>query len=360
MADDSMMRRDVLRPRRRRLFRAAALGLVLGIGGARSQASGQGEAATESGIEIKRVASWGLGPAMGEVHDFMVRAGQTGPLFAVFVGACSGGDQPAASGSLTRLGFVVDGEVSLEAGYARETIPEHLAATLNVRGRYGMSAGHHRTMLEWIKGQGYVPVGDIVEVYPTRGDGAPEVEVRIAVVAVAAHEVEEPLEARSVADMAAAGDYEGLARAVVPRRVKMEHRAWLADVIDRVRVIREIVRKKFVREGGDLAAMLSALVDRAGAVLPHAPEVGEGPAAARPLTAERGKMRKRDILDELDRILVRAHLKAMTPTEIREGVVSVISDVRLIVGGEVRGESTGQAERSVDDAIVPRRGDSGL
>jgi len=236
---------------------------------------------------------------------------------------------------MTQVGFFATGVVELEPGFMRETIPAMEAATLTVAGSFGVSGAQYRSMVAWAEERGYGPTGDVIEVYASKGEGPATVEIRIPVERVTETVAEAAPDPRSVAQLAADGEYAALGMAVFPRRVAPERAAWVSDVADRLRVIREIVRKKYGGGGGDVFEMLGAVVERSEKVVAGL-ETSRAASSARSSPAtEQIKKRQREVLAELDRLLVRAHVKALKTAELREQVIAVLEEVRSIAAGTV-------------------------
>ena len=281
---------------------------------------------------LHRGPYWTLGKAFAEIDKFMVKHGQTGSMFSRFL------DDPTqanASRLRTEVGFMVSGNVRPGSRRLRKTLPAHLAACVEVKGPYTQTASHYQRIHDWIAANGYSAGEGITEVYPNRSADQAIAEIRIPVIGKSApgSPVSRPdADAATLCEIKA---YARLAEILVPDENALPelHRKWLADVIDRLRVIREIVEIKHGQRAGDVSAMITPLVERAVWLQPYALADIATDVVDRSVAAAVVRRQKEAVLVALDRVMVRTHLNELVADEIHGELVKVLASIQPIVEG---------------------------
>ncbi len=298
-----------------------------------------GEEDAEAPVVVKEVAAaevaywvhegppWGLGATFEKVAALQEQAGQSGPLFARYL--VPGRSRGADGGEQwkTEIGFFVNKVVEFGEDIARGTIPQHDAATLVIEAPFGMLSEYHDRLYEWIEREEYIAVGPLMEIYSTTKPDRRTVEIRVPVRRDASPEISVAADVPELAEIAARGDYEELAALVIPEgdASAPEHRRWMSDVMDRLRVIREIANKKYGSDGTSVVLLLEPILER-GKAIPRLPAArdGDGGRGAFGKLAEK----KRSILKDLDRLMVKAHLKVISANELAAELIRSLERVR--------------------------------
>lgn len=291
---------------------------------------------------LHRGPYWTLGKTFTEIDQFMAEHDQTGPMFSRFL------DDPTKAGASrlrTEVGFLASGNVRPGLHLLRKTLPAHLAACLEVKGPYSQTSSHYQRIHDWIKANGYTAGKGIMEVYPDRSADQAIAEIRIPVVGKSDTETPSSRQGSDAATLCEIKAYARLAEILVPDQNALpeSHRKWLADVVDRLRVIREIVEIKHGQRAGDVSAMITPLVERAVWLQPYALNDLATTVVDRSVAAAVVRRQKEAILVALDRLMVRTHLNELAAAEIHGELAKVMASIQPIVEGRsvkaIRGRS---------------------
>ena len=298
----------------------------------------------EAAVELRKIAhadvmyvvhdgpTWGLGSVFQRVDAVRQRLSQPGPLFARYIAPNRAARRDTPDHPRTEIGFFVSGVSEPEPGFSVGTILAHEAATLVVAGPYGKLSLHHEIVYAWIGRNGCAPAGPLMEIYPPRTSDRRSVEIRVPVVRKAPSAPSMPQDLRPLGEIAAAGEYEVLAALVIPLgdALPAEHHDWVVDVIDRLRVIREIADKKYRSEAAAAIRLLKPIIER-GEMIPRKSAAPDGFAESTGFGRFAG--RKRLVLKDLDRLMVKAHLKVVDAEELTHQITEVLEAVRAILAG---------------------------
>jgi hypothetical protein len=196
-----------------------------------------------------------------------------------------------------------------------------------VEAPFGMLSVYHDQLYEWIEQEGYVPAGPLMEIYSAPPGGRRHVEIRVPVRRAGPADAAVAKDRPELAAMAAGGDYESLAAHVIPEAdaAAPENRRWIVDIVDRLRVIREIANKKYGSDGASIVQLLNTILDRGEAI--RRPPAARDRGAARSAFGGAGE-KKRVILKELDSLMVKPHQKVITVEELRAELLDILEMVR--------------------------------
>lgn len=125
---------------------------------------------------------WKIGPAFARVREYMVEHGQSGPVFARYRAARSGGD---ARRPPIEVGFFADAEHEPQTPFRLGQHESGLVAYMTLEGWSGTPQRDHASIREWARAHGYEPIGPATEVFDTglriRAKDPPTTEIRIPV-----------------------------------------------------------------------------------------------------------------------------------------------------------------------------------
>lgn len=291
---------------------------------------------------LHRGPYWTLGKAFAEIDKFMAKQGQTGTMFSRFL------DDPTktdASRLRTEVGFLISGNIHPGSRLLRKTLPAHLAACLRVKGPFAQTSSHYQKIHDWIEANGYTAGEGIMEIYPNRSADQAIAEIRIPVVGKSATESPVSHQGADAATLCEIKAYARLAEILVPDENALPelHRKWLADVVDRLRVIREIVEIKHGQRAGDVSAMITPLVERAVWLQPYALKEIAAIGVDRSVAATVVRRQKEAVLVTLDRVMVRTHLNELAADQIHGELAKILASIQPIVEGRsvkaIRGRS---------------------
>jgi effector-binding domain-containing protein len=282
--------------------------------------------------KVHRGPYWRLGKVYAEIGAIVEAHADAGPIFGRYL------DDPTKVGASklrTEVGFFVRGDMELPPGYHRRTLPAHEAATLLVKGAHAMAPQHHKRILQWIAAQGFTASGEIMEVYPQPSGNGPITEIRVPVEPArpAATPSGPKIEAVTLQELLETGAYARAAALVIPDRERLApgHRKWVADVADRLRVIRTIVDSKYPDQARNVRELITPIVDRAGWFRGEGRRSNARSEPRASFAARHLAKAKSDILQTLDRLMVRAHLKSLAAEQIFAELVGILTDVERIV-----------------------------
>lgn len=284
---------------------------------------------------------WGVGKVFAEMGEIMASHHTRGPMFARYL------DDPLTTpGAALRMeiGFFVEDDVPAEPPQEKRTIPAHEAATLLIDTSYGTTHVHHATVVHWIESNGYRPAGEVMEIYHPKDGDRKQIEIRVPILRAMEPAAKPEPTVRYVAELAADGAYEAVALELVPDGgdLSSDRRKWLLDVTDRLRVVREIVKKKFPKEAGRVDALVTPTVARGEGLRQASPPIGAGDGKGSDAGVEENGQERAAILRDLDRVMVRAHLKALSPEKVFEELVGILTRVQAVIRGT--GETPARGE----------------
>ena len=281
---------------------------------------------------LHRGPYWTLGRAFAEIDRFMADNRQRGAMFARFLENPTRAD---ASRLRTEVGFVVTGNVQPGSQLLRKTQPAHLAACLVVKGPHAQTSSHYQRVYDWITANNYVAGDGITEFYPDRSADQAVTEIRIPVQGRSEAIASESSRAADVTTLCGIKAYTRVAEILIPGEDALPetHRKWLADVVDRLRVIREIVEIKQGQRAGDVSAMITPLVERAVWLRPYAMANDADDSVDTSVTATVVRRQKEAVLVALDRVMVRTHLNELAAVDIHGELVKVLASIQPIVEG---------------------------
>ncbi len=306
---------------------------------------------TEVICKIQIGPYWRLGQAYAEIGAVIAEHANAGPMFGRYL------DDPQkveAAELRTEVGFFVEGEMDLPPGFRRRTIAAHQAATLVVEGPYGMAARYHRRVFDWVDEHGYAPAGEIMEIFPRPTGSRPITEIRLPIhpprsshgPAVDASAMDRAtssdpasIEKVALADLLASRSYARAAAVVLPdwKLMSVGDQTWISKVVERLRVIREIVRAKYPGEAEEVGALLTTIVHRANRLDDQPTAAGMPHRARTHAVVGRLDEQKAAVLKMLDRLMVRVHLKKLPADRVYDELVQTLIEVDRIrragVGG---------------------------
>lgn len=310
---------------------------------------------------------WELGKVYAEIGELMGELGQTGRMFARYL------DDPSKvepSALRIEVGFFAEGDVETRPPFQHKTLAARTSASLVIAGPYGLAPKYHKKVYEWIESNGYTAVGHAMETFRLGATHKPSLEIQIPIQeverprelnapTVSAPPVESPNEASaekpiklSIRELVLQKAYERVADELVPTRDQFPavHRKWFADVMDRLRVVRELVNMKYGSGAADVDPLITPIVQ-------HSAWLRRGPVpalpSARPHESPDTKdvaRRKAEVLRDLDRVMARTHLKKLSPDEIVAELTAILERVSSIIRADTdsRNAIHGSPRRQTD------------
>ncbi len=272
---------------------------------------------------------WRAGQVFAEAGVIVADNAVAGPVYCRYL------DDPASvlpSRLRTEIGFFVTGVLEVPEGFTRGTSPATRCATLVASGSYGTTHGHHRRLFDWIASEDLEPAGEIMEIYPQPDGVATWVTVCVPVRPLDSAPAKTlPLPpGRPFGALLQEKEYSGAAVALFRDvdSLTPARRRWLSGVVDRLKVIRAIVAGRYGAEADDTIAMIAGIVERASDALNGGGAKG---SEGVPIVPDYDARTASDIHRDLDRCMVRAHLKSAPAGEIYDDLAALLLDTGRLV-----------------------------
>lgn len=245
-----------------------------------------------------------------------------------------------------RIGFASTGADAdaLAPAFHHYVFPACEAATISVTGRLGLASLPDEMLLTWIVDHGYRIAGPRLELYEVSPENRTTLEIRVPVVRDdAVRRSSDASRGVGEANGGADGDF---AAEIVPAwpMPTREDQDWLAEVADRLRIVQTVMEKylssaasgdagtggasrKLQKVGGLLPPVIARMDATNEPGIATAPTVvGREGARDAGLAAERAA-----VLGELDRLMVRGHLKRLTSDELASQTMNLLRRVRGVL-----------------------------
>jgi effector-binding domain-containing protein len=307
--------------------------------------------------------SWRMGAVFTELDQAMTETGSKGPMYIYFP---NGQETGSPIEHRYEVGFLASDSVDPPEGFLFKTLPAHHAAVLSVRGPYGTVRQHYPRILDWMSEQQLTPEAGVYEIYHNRGrqsvveiripfsvvddpnassTGTPSVDIPTSGASSAGTDHQDEAVARqsSLGDLLDRRQYVSAAHVVWPvtDSSRRRDRAWIDQVTDRLRIARAIVKRKYGGQGRDFQSLVTALIDRGDSVSLASLNREQNQPPLTTVTQQQIESTKADILRELDRLIVRAHLRSGSAADHLASLSQIVFDIEGVGMDHSPGDAAG-------------------
>ncbi len=298
-------------------------------------------------FKIHRTPYWQLGQVVQEIHSLLNSNASYEAMYVAFL------DDPQnvpPHRFRVEAGVLLPSDANTLAGFTSQRYERFLAATLTLPADRRLTLQDHERLRVWAKSKGHLVHGHIMEVYPRAESTSDRAQLRLFLYELptvqADVEVDEPPQKILDAPPEFVGPVQREGPPVDEPDALIEFptaqfptaqlppavQNWVNDVAARLRVIAGIVEENDPAGHQRLVSLLSPLI-----TIARGPQVIEPIQrdAALPALRWATELSDRDaVLKQIDRILVRAHLKVDDLDQTYESLVPVIANVHQLLASE--------------------------